>query len=212
MTDLPEKIKQNLVSIPDNLINLPVSKLMPYIDRNKLKLTNKQLKFAYFYVLSNGNACKAVELAGYGKNKNKDYFCSMGSILIKNKKIQEAIVEITENEIQIDKNILKFNLFKKLQLINDLDILDYLNEDGTVKRKLSDIPKAIRQCIKKTEVKFYGKDADVRVLTIEVLGKEFAINTLMKYIGMIKDENNTNINIMTNEVKMNLLNMLNGEK
>jgi len=194
---------------------LPVKKLTPYLDG--IELTKKQRDFAFYYVMTDQDIIEAVKLAGYSEKYNnkmdekKYHQCLMtvGYQNLQRHNIQQAIKKIIEKEIEIAKIPMEYNIFKKLQLVMDLDILEYLTDDGEVKSNFKDIPKPIRQCIKKVETKYYGKDAQVRVVSLEILGKEFAIQTFMKYIGMLKEQPVNNvINLIA---KQQMLNILNGD-
>lgn len=176
-------------------------------------LTNRQRAFVYYYCKNGQNKLDAAIKAGYktskrGKKKRQYMFIQANQNLYK-PNVQEAIKQVLNDQIGLRKTALEHNIFETLIKVIELDICDYLDDQGNVKSKLSDIPKVIRQMIKKTEVKYYGKDAQVKVLSLEFLGKEWAMEKLMKYINMIK-EGDTNVNIMASEVKMNLLNMLKG--
>jgi len=177
-----------------------------YLDKKDLELTLKQRKFAFYYIMTNENHTKAAKMAGYSE-KGIDVRCSL---LLSSIKIREAIKIVIENELGKEKEKLEYNIFKKLKAILESDILDYVDEQGNLKKRLSDIPKYLRQCIKKIEPKYYGKDAGVRVLTVELMGKEFAMQTLMKYINMVKEDKN-NENTLTDETLKSLLNKLRGE-
>jgi len=178
-------------------------------------LTNRQKAFAWYYVNNGNDKTDAAIKAGYKMSKTgkegRRQMQIQGIQNLQKPNIQKCIKVIVNDIINIKKLSLEHNIFEKLIKVINLDICDYLEDDGTVKGKLSDIPKSIRQMIKKTEIKYYGKNADIRVLSLDFLGKEWAFEKLMKYIDMVKD-GDTNINVVSDEVKINLLNMLHGNK
>ena len=193
------------------LKNVEIRKLTPYL--NDMVLTHKQRAFIWYYVHNGNDKYEAVVNAGYSTSykgsKKRTVMLTQAHQLLYLPKIQEAIKRVIDHEIKISVDMLEYNIFKILMTIVNMDILDYLNEDGTVKKKLTDIPKQIRKLIKKTEVKYYGREAEVKVLTLEFLGKEWAMEKLMKYINMIKDDPTT-INFISEEMRVNLLNILSG--
>lgn len=190
-----------------SLSNAQIKKLTPYLDENKVNLTNKSRKFCFFYVMNGLYALEAARKAGYSEN---------GIYVTANKLVRsgnniKAIKLIMDNEIQTNKDKLEYDIFSILKTIKDYDILEYVNEDGSLKTKLSQIPKALRKIITKVETKYYGKNADQKVITLEFMGKEYALNLLIKYINMLKD-NSDQTNSLTNETMSELLDMLHGKK
>jgi hypothetical protein len=64
----------------------------------------------------------------------------------------------------------------------------FFNPDGTVRfQSWDEIPERFRHCIEGMEVKYYGKDADKRVIMLKLVNREKAQMQLAKYIQMIKD-------------------------
>lgn len=197
-----------------NLKPVEILKLCPSLIKFPA-LTNRQKKFVWYYCTNGNDKLQACISAGYktsktGKKKTQYMYIQANQNLY-NPKIQEAIKVVLKDQIGIRKETLEHNIFTLLMKVVELDICDYLDDKGNVKGKLSDIPKPIRQMITKTEVKFYGKNADVRVLTLEFLGKQWAVEKLMKYINMIK-EGDTTVNVVAEQALINLGNMLKGKE
>lgn len=203
---LPVKAVNN-IQITESFSLLKIKKITNYIDEKNIILTNKQRKFVFYYVMTDEDRYKSAELAGY-KGNNVHVTVSQ---LLRQPKIQDAIKLVIENELKLQKLSIEYSIFKRLKMILDADILDYVDDQGFLKKRLSDIPKPLRQLIKKIEVKYYGKDAKKKVTSFEILGKEWAMEKLMKYIDMIKPDN-VGTTIITDEVKMNLLRIFNGGK
>jgi phage terminase small subunit len=189
-----------------NLTNTEIKKFTNYIDKENIELTIKQRKFAYFYVMCDLNHLEAARMAGYSEKG----IYGRAHLLLRNATIKKAIKLITEHEIKVSKDVLEWNIFKIFKDLINYDILDYMDEHGVLKTNLYDIPKSLRKLVTKVETKFYGKDAKEKVTTLEFMGKEWAINNLMKYIKMIKDEDNKNT--LTDDVMNTLMDKLHGRK
>lgn len=208
-------IKEKEMAIPvKKYSSSQLLKMCPVL-LNYPTLTNKQKAFCWYYVHNGNHRVDACLKAGYKTSRTgKKAIHALqvsGWQLLNHPKIKACIKDIVKNDIDLKKNVLEHNIFNTLLEIINLDILKYVNEDGSVKTKLSDIPKRIRRLIKKVETKYYGKNADVKVLTIDFLGKDWAMDKLIKYIKMIETDP-TNINVLANEAKINLLNILQGKK
>lgn len=201
--------------LPVKEVTLPqLKKLTPYLE--KAKLTPKQRKFAYYWVQNGGDVLDAAEKAGYQtKHVGDEYIERMrvqGQQTLRKQAVQHAIQEIISHEIMITEKQLEYNIYKKLMLIADYDILDFLEPNGRVKKDLSSIPEPLRRCIKKVEVKYAKKGGMeyTRIVSIEIMNREWAIEKLMEYIQMIKKDV-TNINVVSEETKIQLLNILRGK-
>jgi hypothetical protein len=200
-----DKYNENNIENLTNLTNAEIRKLTPYLNDLKEKLTPKQRKFCFFYVMNGLDSLKACRMAGYSEKR----IYVTNHYNKRDSKLNEAIDLIIKNEIKLTKKQLEINIFNRFMAVLDYDILDYMEEDGTVKGKLSDIPKPIRKLITKVETKWYGKDAQRKVITLEFLGREWAINQMMKYSGMLKeDTDKTNVTI---NIQQELADMLNGK-
>jgi hypothetical protein len=200
-------ILKELYSITD----VELKKITPYLDDIEPKLTKKQRKFAYFYVMNNFNGTEACMNSGYRYKKNGDANAFYRVVAVENLNklnIKDAVQKIIQHAIK-DKKEIEKELFTLMWHRANYDIKTFQNEDGTFKL-LSEIPDEWRCCIDGVERKYYGKNADVCVVVSKLADRDKAIDKLDKYIKMTNDIQEEK-NELTNETMKELLEMLHGK-
>ena len=87
------------------------------------------------------------------------------------------------------------------------DITMFQDEEGNFK-KLTGIDKEWRCCVDATEVKYYGKDAQRRVVVSKLPDRDKALDKLSKYIEMIKEKLDLHVSTISEEARTNLQDIL----
>jgi len=205
--------RQKLLKKLYKLSNAEVLKITPYLDNIQPKLTIKQRKFVYFYVMNDFNKIEAMKNAGYNAKNTKDkdrlYRVMVCEYLTK-PNINDAIAQVCKHAIK-SKIIIEKKLFDLLWRRAIYDILTFQNSDGSFKA-LNDISESWRCVVDGTEIKFYGKDAQQKVIVSKLADRDKAIDKLDKYIQMTKDKAEDAKNELTDETMKELMDMLYGKK
>lgn len=172
----------------------------------KKKLSEKQKQFCEEYLIDL-NATQSALRAGYSPKTAY----AIGVENLKKPQIQEYITELREvvkerNNITIDE------LVGILSNIARFDPLDVLNEDGTVK-DIKDMPINARKCIAGLDIDQYTTTEGTigTVKRIKLVGKEGAIDKLMKHLGGYEKNNeqkksNINLSNLSDETIRDILN------
>lgn len=205
--------RQKLLKKLYKLSNAEIIKITPYLDDIQPKLTIRQRKYAYFCVMNDFDKREAIKRAGYnvktGKNREQR-FLIMACQNENKRNIQEAIARVCNHAIK-SKIIIEKKLFDLLWRRANYDIRTFQNSDGTFK-ELDEIPESWRCVIDGTEIKFYGKDAQRKVIISKLADRDKAIDKLDKYIQMTKEKAEEGKNEITDETMKTLMEMLNGKK
>lgn len=193
------------------LSNAEIVKITSYLDDIEPKLTIKQRKFAYFYILNNMNGVEAAKYAGYKvhKGKNEYMHCQVIASQNLNKLIIIEAIEKIANKIIKNRKALEQRLFDIWFSQATYDPSIFFNPDGELKFKTwEEIPEKYRCCIEGMEIKYYGKDAQRKIIALKLVDKKFAQDKLDKYIQMTKDTSKTEIE-MSDETVTKLQNIFN---
>jgi phage terminase small subunit len=150
------------------------------------KLTEKQKLFCKYYLI-NLNATDAAVKAGYSKKSAKE----IGHENLTKPHIKEYIQEQLkkkENELDITVD----RVLKEIALIAFLDIKEFYNDDGTVK-KVHEIEEKARRAISSVTTKeiVIGKGENAQFFNIETIksgDKLKALELLGRYLSMFKDK------------------------
>ncbi len=115
--------------------------------------------------------------------------------------VQKAIKEIFdewlgEKKLKLEKEIIDV-LYKRAFY----DISIFQTALGQWK-KLSDIPEEWHCCIDGTDVKYYGKDANIKVVTLKLANKDIALDKLDKFIGLTKESKDITMDISEETIHM----------
>lgn len=190
-----------------------IKKLTPYLD--DLGLTIRQRAFAYYYVLFDFKRKEATKAAGYKvyntkKSKEDLSFLAMGGRNLSRPNIKEAIKRVCDHSIN-DKPEVEKTLFNLIWKRATYDINTFVNSDGSFKF-LDEIPHEWVCVIDETEVKYYGKDAQKRVVVSKLADREKSIERLDKFINFTKESPGVQINVLSDEAQINMLNLLHGKE
>lgn len=194
------------------LSNAEIVKITSYLNDIEPKLTIKQRKFVYFYVMNGFIGAYACKNAGYKVRKGKDeanFYRVVACQNLNKLNLKEAIKRITKHQIK-DRSELEKELFDILWHRANYDIKTFQKNNGEFK-ELKDIPDEWSCCIDGTEIKYYGKECQQKVVVSKLADRDKAIDKLDKYIQFSK-EVDFNKNTLTDETMQSLLNKLNGEK
>ena len=149
------------------------------MSKSKLKLNDRQERFCLEYV-KDLNATQAAIRAGYSEKTAQPN----ASRLLLNVMVQKRIAELQEkrsDELEVDARY----VLKRLLEIDQMDVKDILNDDGTIKR-IIDWPIVWRTSLSGVDVMelAFGDEAAVlkkikwpdKVKNLELLGKHININ------------------------------------
>jgi phage terminase small subunit len=151
-----------------------------------LNLKPKELKFCWYYVQSDFNSRKAIEMAGYVM-KNVNSVDSKASQLLSNLKIKQAISRIIQNYIGEVKDNLEKRILQTLSIQAFYDPFMFIDEKGgPAFEVMEDIPEKYRCCIEGIETKYYAGSQKSSIV-IKLVDRKWALEKLSKYIHMIKD-------------------------
>lgn len=149
------------------------------MSKSKLKLNDRQERFCLEYV-KDLNATQAAIRAGYSEKTAK----SIGAENLTKPDLQKRITELQEkrsNELEVD----AWYVLNRLLEIDQMDVKDILNDDGTIKR-IIEWPKVWRTSLSGVDVMELasGDEASIlkkikwpdKVKNLELLGKHININ------------------------------------
>lgn len=170
------------------------------VDNKKVKLNAKQEAFCIEYLVDL-NATQAAIRAGYSQKTAKDIASQNLAKLNIQARVTELKAERTKRvEINAD------YVLNRLVEIDQMDVLDILEEDGTL-RPISNWPKSWRQFINGLDVsELSGQDGSSAVLkkikwpdkvkNLELIGKHTQVNAWFK-----KDDNNDSSQVIADSLK-----------
>lgn len=170
---------------------MKLKKYFPFFE--ELKLTPKQIKFIVAYAESDFKTREAFRAAGY-KAKNENTMDALISQTLRIVKVNEGLRKYIDARLGDTKKTLDQKLIDTLYRRAFYDSGIFFNEKGRV-LPLDEIPAEWRCCIDGVERKFYGKDADTEVVVYKMADKEKSLNHLIKFMNIIKDDNNFHLHM-----------------
>lgn len=163
----------------------------------ELELNPKEIKFLAEYINNGFNGTRA-----YLKTIARKGTCYAAAGVeansyLKKPKIIEALGEWKKNFLDNVKNELEAKIIDNLMSRCFYDVEDFYYDNGELK-PLSKLRREQRQAIDGVETKYFGKDA-IKVVTYKLADKDKARLELEKYINLIKDSMDINIQTDLNE-------------
>lgn len=154
------------------------------MSKSKLKLNDRQELFCLEYI-KDLNAAQAAIRAGYSQKTAR----FIGAENLNKPNIKERINELQKDRID-DLKIDADYVLKRLVEIDQMDVLDILNDDGTLK-SVRDWPKAWRTSLSGLEVTELLNDGDPmgalkkikwpdKIKNLELLGKHISVGAFDK--------------------------------
>ena len=161
--------------------------------------------FAWYYIHNNNNKADAYKRAKYGiydkntntikikippkyenkkkgRNFNRDSAILSGELCTK-LYIKEAIARVRRNHIDNIKIDLPQTFIQQLQIQATYDPEMFYTPDGKPAfSEWSEVPKEYRCCIEHLETKYYGKDADRKVIIMKLVDRKSARQELYKFV------------------------------
>ena len=203
-------INENLSRFEKDLPKNQIVKLTPYLNditipgkaaRSKpRKLTAFQKAFSWYYVFNNNNKADAYKRAKYGRYDKKldiiqivppewnrktpfaSYCCIEGLALFNLPYIQQAIHAIREHHINNVKVDLPQTFIEQLTIQSTYDPSMFIDVDGEAKfQDWEEIPFEYRCCVEGIEKKYYGKDADRKVVILKLVDRSKARRELYQF-------------------------------
>lgn len=163
----------------------------------ELELNPKEIKFLAEYINNGFNGTRAYLKTIARKGTCYSAAGAEATSTLKKVKIKLALDEWKQDFLNNVKNELEAKIIDNLMSRCFYDIEDYYYDDGVLK-PLSKLRREQRQAIDGVEVKYFGKDA-VKTVTYKLADKDKARLELEKYINLIKDSMDINIQTDLNE-------------
>jgi hypothetical protein len=179
-----------------------------YIDntRKPHPISLKMRGFAWYYVYNGNHKSDAHSRSAYGKLNKKTGKIEIDKEIIKkhndkgqytwghkiaieagrlyNKPyIQESIRRIQEEFIKTIKLMVPQSIVEQLHIQATYDPSMFIDIDGSpCYKKLTDIPQKYRCCVEGIETKYYGRNADKKVVSIKLVDRDKARKHLLRMI------------------------------
>lgn len=170
-----------------------------YQKLRKAGTTPKHIKFAAEYMTNGMNAIDAYLKHVARKNISERSMAAVAveaSRILRNPKIQDAIKEIFDIWLSEKKNKLEKEIIAALYARAFYDPTMFINADGSARIKDADqIPEKWRPAIDGIETRYYGKDADRKVVVWKLANRSQALLELSKYIKLYQDSLGLNMNM-----------------
>jgi len=191
-----------------------IVKITKYLDDIKPPLTKKQRLFCYYYVITcEYNQTQAAFLAGYKSRSDPENDMNIARVSgydnLQKPAVKEAVARISKNCIKNHSQIEK-TLFDMLWKRANYDVNIFKNSDGTFK-PLDDIPRDWRCVIDHSEIKYYGRNAEVEVLIHKLADRDKAIDKLDKYIKWSQGASDNQSDNIPQKEQINIYNILYGK-
>lgn len=142
-----------------------------------LGLSIQELRFVREVCTRGFDYAKAHEIAGFVGENYYDHRIE-GRKLAAKENIAEAIKRFIDVAIGPYIETLQYEVVEKLRNMATWDVLDFFNDDGSVKQ-LSDIPEDKRVAIEGVNIRFYGKDAQRKVVEFKLTDRKNIMSMLL---------------------------------
>lgn len=177
----------------------------------KLKLKPKEIMFLSLYINNGFNGRQAYLDSIAREGTTIEAATTQANQTLRKPNVSAAFTAWKELYIEVTKEMLEPAILNQLKKRAFYDILTFTDSDGNFKQ-LNEIEDEWRCCIDGVERKYYGKDADVCVVVSKLADRDKAMDKLEKYIDMIKEKgNNFNVNV-DGDLKIEILNILQGNR
>lgn len=181
-----------------DITNLPIAKKI-ISSWKQFNLNPKQIKFLSEYVSNNFNASQAYKKAGY-KGKDPDVIKVSACNILTNVNVKAAFRKWKDIWLDTLKEKLEPEIANSYWRRANYKIETFQDEKGKW-LPMNDIPEEWKCCIDGYEEKWYGKDADRRTITIKLPDRHKSLEKLEKYIEMIKEKREVDVNFIPKEAK-----------
>jgi hypothetical protein len=156
--------------------------------RKDKNLNLKEISFVALYVTNGFNATDAYMGSIARKGTKRDTANSAAVAVIAKSSIKDAIRVVIDSWLAEKKGKLEAQIIGLWYHRAFYDTKMFVDGEGAVAfKKLEDIPEEWRCVIDGIEAKYYGKDADRKVVVLKLANKEAAARELGKYIQLYAD-------------------------
>lgn len=161
---------------------------------DEMKLNPDQIEFLANYITNGFNGGKAlIATKGY-KAKNMNVAYVDACLLLKKQNIKEALAYWKANFLNEIREKIEPTLAMLFWRRATYDITIFQKSDGAFK-SLEEIPPEWRCVIDATEIKYYGKDAQKKVVVSKLADRDKAMDKLDRYIQMTKESIDLNADV-----------------
>lgn len=171
-----------------------------YAELKKEGLNAKEMLFIAEYITNKFNATQAYIKTMARKNSSYQSCGTEAHKLIKKPLIQNCIRKMFDYWLDEKKLKLERELCEIIYRRATYNVNTFTNPDGSFKL-LDQIPEEWQCVIDGTEVRYFGKDAQRKVIITKLADRDKAIDKLDKYIQMTKDVKEINIHNMSKETE-----------
>jgi len=158
-----------------------------------LPLTPRQIRFVVAYSETNFKSREAYKIAGYKSTRPEVIDVNVCNLL-KKKHVNEALKKYIEARLGDTRKTLDQKLIDTIYKRAFYDATMFVNDDGSFKG-FDQIPDEWKCVVDGIEEKYYGKDAQKCSTHLKLADKDKALQHLVKYTNIIKDDSNFNLNI-----------------
>jgi hypothetical protein len=169
---------------PDKM-TLPLARKILPIDFHDLSLNPRELKFVAVYCTNGFDTRHAAQVAGFA-SKRKEFDGRLTAGILNRPGVAEAIRRFMEKMISPYKDRLNMELLEVYYRRATYDIATFYDDHGRI-LPLNNIPIEWRCCIDGLDTQYYGKDADVKVMTYKLPSRDQALGVLWKMVTMVAD-------------------------
>lgn len=173
-------IKNNGNSKKKDQISLPEAKKLMPIDISDLELNSREFRFVAIYCTNGFKGGPAYSKAGY-RSKNNASRNANSQNLLNRDKIQEAIKRFMEMLIQPYQEKFKVMLLDTYYRRAFYRVDSFYHEDGELKN-LEEIEEEEMVVIDGVDTKYFGKDAERKVISYKLADRSQALRTLWEYV------------------------------
>lgn len=160
-------------------------KILP-IDFQDLQLNPRELRFVAVYCSNGFRGKEACKDSGY--SGNAETLRSLAWAMLRRPHIAVAIRRFIDLVIQPYKDRLEYEVLARYYKRATYDIADFYFDDGAIK-PLNEIPEDMREIIDGVNIRYYGKEAEKRVVEYSLPNRDTALKMLYQMVtGFTPDE------------------------
>lgn len=156
-------------------------------DWKKTGATLEQVRFAACYLANNFDEAQAWAESGSVSQKRKPDL-RRGRRMLRTPEVQTLLDLYVKDFLMLKKQCLEKTLFETLFAQAFYDPKIFFTPDGEPAfSNWNQIPVEYRRCISGMEVKYFGKNADQKSITLKLSDRSKAIDTLREYLSFVKE-------------------------